>query len=170
MANKNNFATRIGIIIFGTAVCAALYFMTQTDRTGNDSSKETTEVAPAAANPAAENTAELNAPEGENAKKYADHLSNYSYEEGVPTIIDFFATWCGPCKRMAPDLHKVAEEYKGKLNVITVDVDQDTEFAKAAGIQAMPTLFLIDKQGMIQNHVGALDYTTLKQIAEELTK
>lgn len=170
MANKKNFASRIGIIIFGTLVCAALYFMTQTDRTGSNSNKENTEVAPPAAEQATENAIEPNAPEGDNVKKYADYLSNYGYQEGVPTIIDFFATWCGPCKRMAPDLHKVAEEYKGKLNVITVDVDQDTDFAKAAGIQAMPTLFFIDKQGMIQNHVGALDYSTLKQIAEELTK
>lgn len=170
MAKNNKFTALIGIIIFGTAVCAALYFMTKADRTGNDSNKENTEVASSVAEPAAESAAEANDPAGENVKAYIEHLSNYGYEEGVPTIIDFFATWCGPCKRMAPDLHKVAEEYKGKMNVITVDVDQDRTFAEAAGIEAMPTLFFIGKDGNIQRHVGALDYGTLKQIAEELTK
>ena len=170
MAKNNKFAIRLGILIFGTAICAIIYAMTQRDRTAETGIKETTEtVTPVAEQPSTA-TQNVVAEEGENVKAYAEHLSNYNYKEGMPAIIDFFATWCGPCKRMAPGLHKVAEEYQGKMNVITVDVDQDRIFAEAAGIEAMPTLFFISKDGTIQRHVGALDYDTLKQIATELTK
>lgn len=73
-----------------------------------------------------------------------------------PVVVDFFAEWCGPCKAMAPALEQVAEEMKGKVKVVKVDVDQNPGITTKYRIQAMPTL-MIFKDGKVANqHVGAL--------------
>ncbi len=73
-----------------------------------------------------------------------------------PVVVDFFAEWCGPCKAMAPALEQVAEELKGKVKVVKVDVDQNPGITTKYRIQAMPTL-MIFKDGKVANqHVGAL--------------
>ena len=73
-----------------------------------------------------------------------------------PVVVDFFAEWCGPCKAMAPALEQVAEEMKGKVKVVKVDVDRSPAVTQAYRIQAMPTLMLF-KDGKVANqHVGAL--------------
>jgi thioredoxin 1 len=73
-----------------------------------------------------------------------------------PVVVDFFAEWCGPCKAMAPALEQVAEEMKGKVKVVKVDVDRSPAVTQQFRIQAMPTLMLF-KDGKVANqHVGAL--------------
>lgn len=73
-----------------------------------------------------------------------------------PVVVDFFAEWCGPCKAMAPALEQVAEEMKGKIKVVKVDVDQSPAITQQYRVQAMPTLMLF-KDGKVANqHVGAL--------------
>ena len=57
----------------------------------------------------------------------------------TPVIVDFFATWCGPCVRIAPVFEKLSETYKGKGTFIKVDVDKGTEISSWAGITSMPT-------------------------------
>ena len=104
----------------------------------------------------------------ENISQYKEFLG--ADVSATPMIIDFYATWCGPCMRMAPSLEALAEEYKGKVNVIKVDVDARQDFATAAGISAMPTLFFIDREGNIERHVGALDAATLRQDFDGLQK
>jgi len=74
----------------------------------------------------------------------------------TPVVVDFFAEWCGPCKAMAPALDQVAEEMKGKVKVVKVDVDRSPAVTQQYHIQAMPTLMLF-KDGKVANqHVGAL--------------
>ncbi len=73
-----------------------------------------------------------------------------------PVVVDFFAEWCGPCKAMAPALDQIAQEMKGKVKVVKVDVDQNPQITQEYRIQAMPTL-MIFKDGKVANqHVGAL--------------
>ena len=73
-----------------------------------------------------------------------------------PVVVDFFAEWCGPCKAMAPALEQVAQEMKGKVKVVKVDVDQNPGITQQFRIQAMPTL-MIFKDGKVANqHVGVL--------------
>ena len=57
-------------------------------------------------------------------------------------LVDFFATWCGPCKMLSPVLEEVANEYEGKATIVKVDVDQDQSLAAAYGIMSVPTLIL----------------------------
>jgi thioredoxin 1 len=74
----------------------------------------------------------------------------------TPVVVDFFAEWCGPCKAMAPALEQVAEEMKGKVKVVKVDVDRSPAVTQQYRIQAMPTL-MVFKDGKVANqHVGAL--------------
>ncbi|MCL4766413.1 MAG: thioredoxin [Hyphomicrobiaceae bacterium] len=73
-----------------------------------------------------------------------------------PVVVDFFAEWCGPCKAMAPALEQVAQEMKGKVKVVKIDVDQNPMVTQQYGIQAMPTLMLFKGGKVANQHVGAL--------------
>ena len=61
---------------------------------------------------------------------------------GVPVLVDFYATWCGPCKQLAPIVDQLAKEYAGKLKVVQLDIDEAPGTASQHGIMAVPTLIL----------------------------
>ncbi|MFW9935360.1 MAG: thioredoxin [Candidatus Thorarchaeota archaeon] len=93
------------------------------------------------------------------------HLSTADFDqtisEGV-TLVDFFAEWCGPCKMMAPVIHKLAQEYAGRAQVAKLDVDYNTEIAMRYRVQGVPT-FAIFKDGiMVHRIVGGVGYQPLK--------
>ena len=74
------------------------------------------------------------------------------------TFVDFFATWCGPCQRMAPMIEILAQKYGGKVDFYRVDVDKEKELASDVfGIEAMPTFVYIDKSGAINSTTGAIN-------------
>ena len=62
-------------------------------------------------------------------------------KEGV-VLVDFFATWCGPCKMLAPVLEELAEDMKGKAEIVKVDVDQEGDLAMKFGIMSVPTMIV----------------------------
>ena len=104
----------------------------------------------------------------ENIKDYQQYLKGYDYTGKTPVIIDFYATWCGPCQAMAPMLQRLAQEYEGRIKVLKVDVDKNQALATAANIMSIPTLFFITKDGDIQRTVGALPYPELVKMANSL--
>lgn len=69
-----------------------------------------------------------------------------------PVLVDFFATWCGPCKRLAPVLDDVAQEKAGQAHVYKVDIDQSPDLAASYRVSSVPTLILFDK-GSIKNKI-----------------
>jgi thioredoxin 1 len=91
----------------------------------------------------------------------------WNFEGKVPVIVDFYATWCGPCKQLSPRLEKLAEEYKGKLIVYKVDTDAESQLAQSMGITNLPTLLFIPVNGEPTQTVGALPTETLVKIINE---
>lgn len=85
-----------------------------------------------------------------------------------PAIIDFYATWCGPCKRVAPILEEIAQAYDGRLDVYKVDVDQEGELAALFGVQSIPTILFIPQQGLPQKQVGALSKAQFEEQIKSL--
>lgn len=91
----------------------------------------------------------------------ANTVSDTTFDSEVlkasePVLVDFFAEWCGPCKAMAPALEQVAEELKGKVKVVKVDVDASPNVTGKYGIRAMPTLMLFKDGKVAAQHTGAL--------------
>lgn len=104
----------------------------------------------------------------EKIETYMPYLRGYDYTGKFPVVIDFFATWCGPCKALAPQLERLARDYEGRLKVLKVDIDKNTALADAAGIRSVPTLFLVALDGTIERHVGGLPYDALTRLADGL--
>ena len=72
-----------------------------------------------------------------------------------PVLVDFFATWCGPCKMLAPTLDAVAAEVAGRAKVYKVDVDQSPDVAAQYGVMSVPTLILFTGGQPVKQRVGA---------------
>ena len=71
-------------------------------------------------------------------------------------LIDFSATWCGPCRRMAPEFEAAAEELKGQVTFLKVDVDQDPEVASRYGVQSIPNLTFLKEGKVVDTVIGAI--------------
>ncbi len=102
--------------------------------------------------------------------KVFDYEKNkeWKYEGNLPAIIDFYADWCGPCKMVAPILEELSKEYDGKLNVYKVDTEAERELAGVFGIQSIPSLLFVPKEGQPQMAMGALPKDTFKQAFKEV--
>lgn len=74
-------------------------------------------------------------------------------KEGV-TLVDFFATWCGPCKMLAPILENVAKDVEGKAKVCKIDVDEAGEIAQSFGIMSVPTMIIFKDGVEMQRLIG----------------
>ena len=83
-----------------------------------------------------------------------------------PVLVDFFATWCGPCKSMNPVLKQVAHEMSGKAKVIKIDIDKNRNTAMQFGVQAVPTFMLFKKGEVVWSHKGGTSAGRLKQAIE----
>ena len=88
---------------------------------------------------------------------------------GKPLVVDFWATWCGPCKRLAPIIEELASEYEGRVNIGKCDVEEDDELATQFQVSSIPTIVFINAQGeMVQRLVGLQAKPALVQQIEAL--
>ncbi|GAB6982965.1 thioredoxin [Prevotella dentasini] len=92
----------------------------------------------------------------ERVMDYEKNPNQWNYKGTKPAIIDFYATWCGPCKATAPIVEQVAEEYAGKVDVYKVDVDKQPELAALFGVQSIPTILFIPTDSLPKKSVGAM--------------
>ncbi|CAN5571401.1 hypothetical protein BH10CYA1_BH10CYA1_21470 [soil metagenome] len=83
-----------------------------------------------------------------------------------PVLVDFYATWCGPCKHMAPIIDEVAGQFAGKAKVFKVDVDQNPMLSQALGIESIPTLVIFKDGKPIVANTGAVPKSELVSMLE----
>jgi thioredoxin 1 len=97
-------------------------------------------------------------------------ISDADFEEKVlkselPTIVDFWAEWCGPCKMIGPFLDQLADAKKGKVNIAKVNVDQNTKYAEKYGVRSIPCLILF-KNGEQTDMVVGADTAKIEKMAD----
>ena len=89
---------------------------------------------------------------------------SFAYKGKLPCMIDFYADWCGPCKRIAPIMEDIAQEYEGKIIIYKVNVDQEQKLPLIFKVKNIPTVFFLPKEGQPLSQVGALskeEYITI---------
>ena len=97
-------------------------------------------------------------------KKVGDiNGKEFKYKGNKPAIVDFYADWCGPCRKLSPILEEIAAEQKGKVYIYKVNTDKDPEIARAFGIRALPTLIFFPKKGEHVKSEGFLPKTTIEE-------
>ena len=91
----------------------------------------------------------------------------FTYKGKLPAVIDFYADWCGPCRRVGPIMEKMAKEYEGKLMVYKVNVDNEKQLASVFGVRSIPMVLFIPVKGKPMAQTGALQEEQYKQIIEK---
>ena len=84
----------------------------------------------------------------------------------LPIILDFHATWCRPCKMLAPHLQAIQNKYNGKLIVYKIDVDQEPELARLFNVQAMPTIVFMNSKKTYKSELGYKEYDEFESLVK----
>ena len=92
-----------------------------------------------------------------------DKNKEWKYEGTKPAIIDFYATWCPPCRQLSPLVEEIAKEYSGKIVVYKIDTDKEKILSQRLGISGLPTLLFIPVKGKPQASMGLISKETLVQ-------
>ncbi|MDR1602799.1 MAG: thioredoxin [Tannerella sp.] len=97
---------------------------------------------------------------------YEANSEEWVYEGNKPCIVDFYADWCGPCKRVAPIMKELAAKYKDDVVFYKIDVDSEHELASVFGISSIPMILFVPVKGKPQASLGALPKETLVEQIE----
>lgn len=100
------------------------------------------------------------------AGKNVHSVNDLSFEaevlkSDVPVLVDFTATWCGPCRQIAPFIDQVGDEYVGRVKVVKVDIDESPGTAQKFGIRGVPTLYVFKGGQVVAQQVGAVPKSTI---------
>lgn len=94
----------------------------------------------------------------------------WSFKGNTPMIIDFYASWCGPCKRLEPILEELAQTYKGKVRIVKVNTETERQLAGELGVQSLPTLLFVPAKGDPQVVMGLQPKGELVKLINDVLK
>lgn len=99
-----------------------------------------------------------------------EHITQDNFDEAVSSaetvLVDFFATWCGPCKMLAPVLDSIAENLPENRKIVKIDVDENMEIARKYGVMSIPTLVLFKNGQAAQRLVGVRPEDELRELLQ----
>jgi thioredoxin 1 len=98
----------------------------------------------------------------------SSELLREKIKNGEKVIVDFHATWCGPCKMMKPTFEKLTNENTTEVGMYTMDVDVNRDLAVELGIRSVPTIKVFNGGGVIDTKVGVLRENQIKELVSEL--
>jgi len=97
----------------------------------------------------------------------ADNFDAEVLQASIPVLVDFYADWCNPCKRMAPVVEKIAEEYEGAIKVGKCNIDENMSLAQTYRVASIPTLIFFKDGKPDATYVGLMDKSELKEKVEQ---
>lgn len=105
------------------------------------------------------------------AGKNVHEVNDLNFEDqvlksDVPVLVDFTATWCGPCRQIAPLIDQVADEFEGKVKVTKLDIDDSPATAQKFGIRGVPTLYVFKGGQVVAQQVGAVPKSVIQQLVQ----
>ena len=99
---------------------------------------------------------------------FENNPSEWKYLGDKPAIIDFYASWCGPCKMVGPIMEELASDYEDSIYVYKIDTEQEEELATLFGIRSIPTVLFVPMNGLPQKSVGAMSKGGYEQAIREV--
>lgn len=99
-----------------------------------------------------------------------ENNSEWKYKGDKPAIIDFYADWCGPCKKLSPLLEELQSDYNGKIQIYKVDTEKSKELAAAFGIQSLPTIVFVPMNEEPQAVLGFVPKEKLTEMVSNILK
>ena len=158
-------------------ILAVAIFALQTGNTVQAKSKSNDNSAPAESVSFVEGTEEgpvhlTKATFLKNVWNYEESPKEWKYNGDKPALIDFYADWCGPCKKAAPILEQISKEYDGKINVYKIDTQKEQELAAVFGIKGIPAFLYIPVNGkpVMMSGIGRTDEATKNMFIENIGK
>lgn len=105
------------------------------------------------------------------AGKNVHEVNDLNFEDqvlksDVPVLVDFTATWCGPCRQIAPLIDQVADEFEGQVKVTKLDIDDSPATAQKFGIRGVPTLYVFKGGQVVAQQVGAVPKSVIQQLVQ----
>lgn len=94
------------------------------------------------------------------------NFSTEVLESDVPVLVDFTATWCGPCRQIAPLVEQLAGEYQGRIKVTKLDIDDSPSTAQRFGIRGVPTLYVFKGGEIVAQQVGAVPKKVISEMLD----